>query len=185
MRRIASILGSLAIGPVMAAAGIAGHDRALTVAGAILFGTASVLWLFVWGSGRGAGRSPRRTGPFARLLRSATPERRLDAPVARLLKLRMLAELDKTGPWAVAGMAGDPESCRFADEIRAFMAFSGFRMAPDGLSVILPPSPVVGLAIVPPDPGSEPHGQCWYFVVGEKPGPDRILRHMALRLLKP
>jgi hypothetical protein len=49
MRQIISVVVSLAIGLLMAAAGLYFDVQTLTVAGIILFGLAAVLWLFDWG----------------------------------------------------------------------------------------------------------------------------------------
>jgi hypothetical protein len=49
MRQIVSVLGSLAVGLLMAAAGLYYDVKTLAVAGAILFGLAAVLWLYEWG----------------------------------------------------------------------------------------------------------------------------------------
>jgi hypothetical protein len=49
MRQIIGAIGSLAVGLLMAAAGLYFDVATLTVAGAILFGLAAVLWLWEWG----------------------------------------------------------------------------------------------------------------------------------------
>lgn len=55
MHRIIGIVGSLAVGLLMAAAGLFFDVATLTTAGIVLFGLAAVLWLFEWG------RSKRET----------------------------------------------------------------------------------------------------------------------------
>ena len=49
MRQLVSTIASLAIGLLMAAAGLAFGVQTLTIAGAVLFGLAAILWLYEWG----------------------------------------------------------------------------------------------------------------------------------------
>lgn len=49
MRQIISTVGSLAVGMLMAAAGLYFDVVTLTYAGVVLFGLAAVLWLYEWG----------------------------------------------------------------------------------------------------------------------------------------
>lgn len=62
MRQIVSVIASLAVGLLMAAAGLALDVETLTIAGAILFGLAAVLWLYEWGR---AGRRGVATTDFS------------------------------------------------------------------------------------------------------------------------
>ena len=54
MQKIISIIGSLAVGLLMAAAGLYFDVRTLTIAGIVLFGFAAVLWIYEWGQTRNA-----------------------------------------------------------------------------------------------------------------------------------
>lgn len=49
MRRLAGIIGSLAVGFLLTVAGLAWDVRTLTIAGLILLGLTAVLWLVDWG----------------------------------------------------------------------------------------------------------------------------------------
>ena len=52
MQKFISVVGSLAIGLLMAAAGLYFDVRTLTIAGTVLFGLAAVLWIYEWGRTR-------------------------------------------------------------------------------------------------------------------------------------
>lgn len=144
MRQLAGMLGSLAVGFFMTAAGLMYEVRELVVAGFILVGAASVLWLVAWGKTSPAAKDALSEGSLAvghsvsshnqsggitaHTVNTKPPQRTLTDKWGQKI-IRELAEHPKTSYYQVGARQGDDEAYYLAEQVRNYMVQNGYSVS--------------------------------------------------------